>query len=274
MKYDRSRLEPLISIGALILLSLCINWCDLDRRIASQLYIPGAGWLHRNEIWVQFLYQFGYWLAVGVALAALAVLAWSLFRHRVRRHNRLAMFMLLLLALGPGLVVNGVFKPGFGRPRPRQTVEFGGKKTFQKALSPGFDLSCHSFPCGHATMGFYWVGLFIYWRKVHRRRAMVCLAAGIVQGSLMGAGRMLQGAHWFSDVLWAAGFVYLTAVFLCRMTWFRPQLVSTGETDHSKNLEIFADTTAGGIKTVRASASVCPEHRRRQAVLNNKILGA
>jgi membrane-associated PAP2 superfamily phosphatase len=270
----RNSLELLILIATLILFSLSINWFDLDRRIAHQLFIPDIGWTHRNEIWVQFFYQFGYWLAVGVALMALVVLTWSFFRPHLRRHNRLALFLLLLLALGPGLVVNGVFKPGFGRPRPRQVVEFGGKYAFQQALSPQFGERAHSFPCGHATMGFYWIGLFVYWRKSHKRRSMICLAAGIVQGSLMGAGRMLQGAHWLSDVIWSAGFIYLTALFLCRLKWFQPQSVCIRSTEPRKRLEILADSPVAGPNTVRASVSVCTEHRRQPSVLNKKILGA
>jgi membrane-associated PAP2 superfamily phosphatase len=270
----RNVLEFLIPIAVLILSSLGINWLDLDRRIAHRLYNPDIGWTYGNEIWVQFFYQFGYLLAVGVALAALAVLAWSFFRPRLRRHNRLALFLLLLLALGPGLVVNGVFKPGFGRPRPRQVVEFGGKHSFHQALSPGFDVNGHSFPCGHATMGFFWIGLFVYWRKTHRWQSMGCLAAGIVQGGLMGAGRMLQGAHWFSDVLWSAGFVYLTAIFLYRLKWFRPQPVPATATECPKQIEIFAGSPIAAPNPVQASLDASSEHSRRPAVLNKKILGA
>jgi membrane-associated PAP2 superfamily phosphatase len=38
------------------------------------------------------------------------------------------------------------------------------------------------------------------------------VALGLGYGSLVGLARMLQGAHFLSDVLWALGFVYLTAL--------------------------------------------------------------
>ena len=38
------------------------------------------------------------------------------------------------------------------------------------------------------------------------------LLLGLGYGGLMGLGRMIQGAHFFSDVVWAGGFVYLTAL--------------------------------------------------------------
>jgi membrane-associated PAP2 superfamily phosphatase len=38
------------------------------------------------------------------------------------------------------------------------------------------------------------------------------LVGGIACGSTVGLGRMLQGAHFARDVLWAFGFVYLTGL--------------------------------------------------------------
>ena len=51
-------------------------------------------------------------------------------------------------------------------------------------------------------------------------------ALGLLHGLLMGFGRMTQGSHWPSDVLWSAGFVYLIAWglnwILVRKTVLRP----------------------------------------------------
>jgi membrane-associated PAP2 superfamily phosphatase len=35
---------------------------------------------------------------------------------------------------------------------------------------------------------------------------------GLVYGSLVGCARVVQGAHFASDVLWALGIVYFTAL--------------------------------------------------------------
>lgn len=45
---------------------------------------------------------------------------------------------------------------------------------------------------------------------------------GLTHGALMGFGRVVQGAHWFSDVIWAAGMVYLSAWVLYRVLPFAP----------------------------------------------------
>jgi membrane-associated PAP2 superfamily phosphatase len=243
----------LIPLAALILMSLIINFLNLDRRIADRLFIPGVGWSHAEEVWVQLFYHFGCWPAVGVAVVALVLLVRKIFHPPFKRVNRLAVFLLLLLALGPGLIVNGIFKPHFGRPRPKQVVAFDGKHAFQPVLILRLGEGGHSFPCGHASMGFYWIGLFVYWRKTHRWRSLMCLAAGIAHGGAMGAGRMLQGAHWFSDVIWSAGFIYLTALFLCRFEWFQPQSDYSAETSHQKHF-----ATAPEVPVIGSDAAAIP----------------
>jgi membrane-associated PAP2 superfamily phosphatase len=40
------------------------------------------------------------------------------------------------------------------------------------------------------------------------------LATGLVYGFLVGYARIAQGAHFLSDVIWALGIVYFTAVSL------------------------------------------------------------
>jgi membrane-associated PAP2 superfamily phosphatase len=40
------------------------------------------------------------------------------------------------------------------------------------------------------------------------------LALGIGYGAFIGLVRMIQGAHFLSDILWSLGFVYLSALAL------------------------------------------------------------
>jgi membrane-associated PAP2 superfamily phosphatase len=253
----RSRTSPglLIPLAVLILSCLIINWHDLDRRIAAQFFNSDLGWLHRQDIWVQLFYRFGNWPALHVGVAALAVLALSPFYSFIRRYSRLALFLLLLLALGPGLIVNSMFKQHFGRPRPIQVVEFGGKQQFVPVLMPNFGEEGHSFPSGHASMGFYWIGLFVYWWKTCRWKSLICLAIGLAHGGFMGTGRMLQGAHWFSDVVWSAGFVYLTAWCICRLDWFQTQADGAKAAAVQKRLDRVFDPSTVGPDAVSASKS-------------------
>ena len=63
--------------------------------------------------------------------------------------GRKVSYLFLVLILGAGLIVNGVFKDDFGRARPRDIVEFGGSKRFTPAfvISRECDRNC-SFSSG------------------------------------------------------------------------------------------------------------------------------
>jgi membrane-associated PAP2 superfamily phosphatase len=141
-------------------------------------------------------------------LAALA--SWRISGSR--RHCPLGWFLALTLVLGPGLVTNSILKSHYGRPRPRQVRQFGGRFEFRPLGSPTFDATARSFPSGHASMGFYWLALAIWFWRRHRALAWGFVALAAVHGGITGMVRMVQGGHWFSDILWSAGCVYFTAL--------------------------------------------------------------
>lgn len=60
--------------------------------------------------------------------------------------------------------------------------------------------------CGSAMLA-----LFVYWCRTRPRLAWWFLALGLVHGGLMRMGRVVQGAHWSSDVLWSAGCVHIVS---------------------------------------------------------------
>ncbi len=61
-------------------------------------------------------------------------------------------FLILSVVIGPGLIINAVFKDHWDRPRPRDVVEFGGM--LQCTPAPLRGESGESFPCGHCSVGF------------------------------------------------------------------------------------------------------------------------
>jgi membrane-associated PAP2 superfamily phosphatase len=68
-----------------------------------------------------------------------------------------------------------------------------------------------SFPSGHASMGFYLMApAFLLFHR--RRLAHSFVLVGLAGGLALGITRILQGAHFPSDVLWSAGFVYLSSL--------------------------------------------------------------
>ncbi len=190
---------------------LFVGWPQIDLSAAAYWYGIDAGFGSARDTWVQFFYQ----TFKGIHLVVILTLVWLWIASRIwraygeRALRRRLMFLFVVLALGPGLLVNAVFKGEWGRARPAQVVEFGGTKTFTAALIPADQCvkNC-SFVSGHASMGFF----FIAFAWVFRDRRW--LWGGIVLGALVGLGRMAQGGHFLSDVVFAFWAVYLTAM-LC-----------------------------------------------------------
>lgn len=132
-------------------------------------------------------------------------------------------YLLLVLALGPGLMVNEVFKNQFGRARPEKVEAFGGASRFTPPFVPAKECEKNcSFVSGHASLGFY----ILSFGYVDTRRRRRWLAAGIVLGGIAGLSRVIQGAHFLSDVIFAFFAVFLTAVVVFhvfrRLGWLPP----------------------------------------------------
>jgi uncharacterized membrane protein len=139
------------------------------------------------------------------------------------------------MVAGPGLIVNVILKDNFGRPRPRNIIEFSGKYEHEKPLVYDASSPGKSFPCGHASMGFYFLGVYILYRRRRQFLANLGLVTGIFWGGLIGITRMLQGGHFFSDVIYSAGLIYLTALILYHSLKFSPDLkIKTREISTSK----------------------------------------
>jgi membrane-associated PAP2 superfamily phosphatase len=152
------------------------------------------------------------------SLAALLAARWV---SSVRAHVRLAAFSLLLFVVGPWVFVNLIFKEHFGRPRPRHIVEFGGDRDYLPPLVPGREPGA-SFPAGHPSMGFIWMGYGVYLHASRPRRALGFFALGAVHGGLLGLARIAQGGHFLSDVIWSLIFVLATALLLYYPLGLRP----------------------------------------------------
>ena len=63
-------------------------------------------------------------------------------------------------------------------------------------------------------MGFYLIAPFFFLRDQHKKWATAFLAIGVGYGLLIGLGRMIEGGHFASDVLWSGGFIYFCGLTL------------------------------------------------------------
>lgn len=143
--------------------------------------------------------RYGVWgLAVIVALGALVLAIFPRWRPRGFWLRVVALF-----ALGPGLVVNGILKSYWHRPRPSRIEEFGGPLDFTPVwqIAGGCPTNC-SFVSGEAS-GAAATALVL----VALSPRLWPLALVVV---VLGAGlRVVMGGHFLSDVVLA---VLITAL--------------------------------------------------------------
>lgn len=185
----------------------------IDIWFSGLFFRDGAGFYLRDAAWVGLLYDMVHPLTVVLVLGLLCLLIYNLVRRRAVGpfETRAVLFMLAVLALGPGLVVNAVFKEHWGRARPRDIAQFGGTRTFTPAfvISDQCERNC-SFPSGHASLPFAFAALGF----LLRRRRWAVYAGAAAFGGLVGFGRIVQGAHFLSDVVFSGVFVFLVAYLL------------------------------------------------------------
>jgi len=193
---------------------------QIDLLVTSRIYDAGRGFYLADNLFVRGSYYI--FARIHYVVLALLLAHWIYTRFFAsgaqNKASYRSAYLLLLLIAGPGLLVNSVLKEEWGRARPKHISEFGGTKNFTPALQPADQCQRNcSFVSGHAAMGFYFMG--IAW-ITHRRR---WLFAGIALGALVGGGRILQGGHFFGDVVFAFWAVYFSAALIA---YFGPRPLS------------------------------------------------
>jgi membrane-associated PAP2 superfamily phosphatase len=206
----------ILTLGFACLAVLC-TVTDIDLFLSARFYAPHTvqGWfLQRAAPW-SWLYDYGQYPAILMAIGAMLVLLGSLVRRSRGSYRRHCLVLILAVALGPGLLTNGILKPVWGRPRPRQIVQFGGSQPYRPWWRPAGPGAGKSFPSGHASMGYI---LLAGASVIPCRRRLwpreLAFASALGYGTLMGIGRVVQGGHFASDVVWAGCLMCLTVIGL------------------------------------------------------------
>ena len=203
--YRRDWLPELAALISLTMAATVLfSVTGLDIAAARRFYHPDLAdpWPVANRPLWSLFYRSAPWVTGSLAVAGAALLVAGTIRKESRRLRLHGAFLLLCVIVGPGLIVNGILKNHWGRPRPRQIIEFGGRLPYAPPLLPA-GTHGKSFPCGHCSVGYlYAVG---WWVWIRRRplRAVGSLAGGLTIGSLLGFGRMAAGGHFLSDVVWS-----------------------------------------------------------------------
>ena len=211
----------------------------IDIWFSGLFYRPGSGFFLAEWAPVRLLFRSAPYITASLVLFAITAGASHYFGRRLLGCDaRAALYLVLALALGPGLLVNTILKDHWGRARPSQIVAFGGDKQFTPALVPSqqCDRNC-SFSSGHAALGFSLVAFAFL--ASERRWRRIAIASAIAAGGLLGLARIAQGGHFLSDVVLSGLLVTATSWLLHRLI-----MVPDWPATPARRLALWAGATA------------------------------
>jgi lipid A 4'-phosphatase len=208
----------LLLLGAMAvgILTGCVAYLypGIDLQVSTLFYQPERGFYGQSSPAIALARSTFYTLYEATCVIAVVGLVITLVRRRTWLGISALrwLFLVLCLGVGPGLVGNLALKDNWGRARPVQTVEFGGQKAFSGPLTPTDQCQRNcSFVAGEATTIFaaLFAAAFLFPPYAGR-----LISAGVVFGSLAGAIRMSQGAHFLTDVIFAGVIMAITVAIL------------------------------------------------------------
>jgi lipid A 4'-phosphatase len=178
--------------------------------------------------------------AVFVPPAAALILKLCRPRLPMLLPTRATLLLLLSLLVGPGLLVNGVLKEHWARPRPGEVIELDGTLAFKAWWDPTGDCPSNcSFASGESASAFALLALAAV---VPAPWSVPAVAATVGFAALVGFGRIAVTGHFVSDVVLAAVLTSLI-VWLFHGLLFRWPLTRT--TDHEAEAWLAGRAEAG-----------------------------
>lgn len=191
----------------LILLALLAVIPQIDLGISDVFHDPVQRFGAARNAFGDFVRHVVPQLIVGSAGVCVVLWAAGLIRRRTiaGMTSRRVAFLVTTLLIGPGLIVETVLKSYWGRARPDEITQFGGASSYTPPLwiSDACSHNC-SFVSGHAAVAF-WTTAYAFLLPVRFYRQG--MAAGLLFGAAVGLVRVMQGAHFVSDVVYAGAIV-------------------------------------------------------------------
>lgn len=217
-----------IALVAVLAMLPFVVWPQIDLAVSDLFF--AKGWM---ESPLSEAIRFALWRLSGVVLLAAFVL-WLLAvvrkRPALRGTARLWGLIVLIYALGPGLLVDTLLKRHWGRARPADVAEFGGNLTFSPPWWPSDQcLSNCSFVSGEVSGATATaIALLLVaglWRdrlSPLAARAITVLAAALPLVTAL--QRLSTGRHFLSDTIFAMLFTLLVASLLHLLLFRRKSL--------------------------------------------------
>jgi membrane-associated PAP2 superfamily phosphatase len=209
-----NRIGLIAALGIAVVAGLIFGiYPDLDLRVARHFFLNadlgGTVFPWRYNPPLMQARDFG--LRVSAVLVAPAIVALVLKlilpRRKMLISGRAIVFLIVTMAIGPGLLVNLGLKDHWGRPRPVDVTQFRGDQHFVAWWDPRGDCpkNC-SFVSGDVAGAAWTLAPAALgppqWRALAYGAALA-LTAG------MAAYRVMAGGHFVSDTIFAGVFTFL-----------------------------------------------------------------
>lgn len=172
----------------------------------------------------------GLWIGTILVAPAVCALIVKLLlpRRRMLISGRATVFLIATMVLAPGLLVNVLLKDHWGRPRPIDVTQLGGNQNFVAWWDWQGDCPSNcSFVSGDVA-GAVWTIAPAALAPPHWRA--LAYAAALALGVGMGTIRVMAGAHFPSDVIFAGIFTFLIVwiTFAVIYRWRRTRFSDEG----------------------------------------------
>ncbi len=214
-----------VLIGILLVSLFFLSFPGVDLWASGLFYDSGEGFWAKTDPFFIRLRELGPFLVKLIAAGCLIILLLKLIvpDRKALIDLRWPLYALSTLIVGPGLVVNGLFKNNWGRPRPLTVEQFGGEFPYV----PVWEVTdfCHrncSFVSGEGSASAWLLSLAVVAPVLWRRAVLVPALILMIALSL---NRIAFGGHFLSDTLLSWGMIFLIMrvaywLFFVRTPWF------------------------------------------------------
>jgi len=185
-------------------------WPRLDLEIARLFYMPERnGFFYAWQRWMVVWRDYTSLIITLCAVPAGVALIDKLVHpdRPLLVPGRAVLFLLMTLALGPGILANSVLKQNWGRPRPIDVVEFKGADPFVAWWDTGGACPANCSFIGGEPSGAFWT--LAPAALAPPRWRVPAYGAALAFGSVVSVARIAAGGHFFSDVVFAGVLTFL-----------------------------------------------------------------
>lgn len=213
--FNQSEITPMVNKNFnVIIFAFFILSVFLTVGPALDIFVSGIFYYGKNQFLVQSLYIISIffrkiilWLVI-IYVLFLPILSIFLpirqifFSYKFKITDIFYIWITNILCLL--FVINLILKSFWGRARPNEILELGGENFF----SPWYEMSSQcssncSFVSGDAAVGFSLIIIYFLIKKE------IYLWLALIVGFSIGSIRIMEGGHFFSDVLFSGLFVFL-----------------------------------------------------------------